>query len=183
MGNVNNVATGKYGIVITTHVAGVKTGEVNIQYALNATSFASTPAQNGMLLAENHVAKTLDLVSATTERVGLVASVEKMYDESDMSLGNFRINLGEFLPRIYTLNVNDKFITNNFKYDDGTYADYAALAAVVAAGTTVYGYTSTTGQISVVAAQDANAVIELRAVAAVTLPSGEKGLKFVCVKA
>jgi hypothetical protein len=183
MGNVNNVATGKYGIVITNHVAGVKTGEVNIQYALNATDFASIPAQNGMLLVENHAAKTLDLPSAVTQRVGLVASVEKMYDESDMSLGNFRSNLGEFLPRIYTLKVNDKFTTNNFKYESATYADYAALAAVVAAGTAVYGYTTTTGQISVVAAQDATAVNELMAVTAVTLPNGEKALKFVVTKA
>jgi hypothetical protein len=183
MANVDNIATGKYGIVELTHVAGVKTGEHNIQYSLNATDFATTPCENGFLLVENHAAKTLDLASAVTERVGLVACVEKMYDQSDMSLGNFRLNLNEYLPRIYTLKVNDKFITNNFKYDDGTYANYAAIVAAAVAGTPVYAYTSTTGQISVVDAQDATAVIELRVVAGATLAGGESALKFVVVKA
>jgi hypothetical protein len=182
MAVVSNVATGKYGIVELTKVAGVKTGEMNIQYSLNATSFASTPCENGFLLVENHVAKTLDLASATTERVGLVACVEKMYDQADMSLGNFRLNISEFLPRIYTLNINDKFTTNNFKYDNSTYADYAAILTTIAAGTAVYGYTSTTGHITLTGTQDANAVIELKAVAGVTLAGGEKALKFCVTK-
>ena len=181
MAIVNNVVTGRYGIVITTKVAGVKTGEHNIQYALDPTDFAATPCQNGFLLVENHKAKTLDLPAAATDRVGLVACDEKMYDGSDMSLGNFRLNLGEFLPRIYTFNMNDKFITNNFKYDDGDYADYAAVVAAIAAGT-VYAYPSTNGQIELEAIQNAGAAIELQAVAAATLPAGEKGLKFVITK-
>jgi len=181
MANVNNIVTGKYGIIITSHVAGVKTGEVNIQYTLNATDFATTACQNGFLLVENHATKTLDLPDGATSRVGLVACVEKMYDQTDMSLGNFRLNINEFLPRIYTLNMNDKFITNNFKYDDGDYANYAAVVAAIAAGT-VYAYPSTNGQIELEAIQNAGAAIELQAVAAATLPAGESGLKFVVTK-
>lgn len=182
MANVNNIVTGRYGIVDTTHIAAVKTGEVNIQYALNATDFANTPCQNGFLLVENHVTKTLDLPTAATNRVSLIASVEKMYDGSDMSLGNFRLNLGEFLPRAYTLNMNDKFITNNFKYDDGDFADYAAIVAALVAGTAIYAYPSTNGQIELELVQNAGAAIELRVVATATLPAGEAGLKFVCTK-
>jgi len=183
MANVNNVATGRYGIVNLRKVAGVRTGEHNIQYALNATDFAATACQNGFLLEEEHYTKTLGLPANNTVRVGLVACVEKMYDESDMSLGNFRLNLNEFLPRIYRLKIGDMFDTNNFKYDDGTYANYAAIAAAIVAGTPVYGYATNTGQISLVAVQDANAVIELQATRVVTLPAGEAALMFTCTKA
>ena len=183
MANVNNVATGRYGIVNLRKVAGVRTGEHNIQYALNATDFAATACQNGFLLEEEHYTKTLGLPANNTVRVGLVACVEKIYDESDMSLGNFRLNLNEFLPRIYRLKIGDMFDTNNFKYDDGTYANYAAIAAAIVAGTPVYGYATNTGQISLVAVQDANAVIELQATRVVTLPAGEAALMFTCTKA
>ncbi|MDD4156590.1 MAG: hypothetical protein PHY08_08475 [Candidatus Cloacimonetes bacterium] len=183
MANVNNVATGKYGIVNLRKVAGVKTGEHNIQYSLNATSFASTPCENGFLLVENHYAKTLDLPGAATDRVGLVACVEKMYDESDMSLGNFRLNINEFLPRIYRFKVGDMFDTNNFKYDDGDYANYAAIAAAIATPTTVYAYPSTNGQIELEPIQNAGAAVELQATRTVTMAGGESGLVFVCTKA
>ena len=183
MANVNNVVTGRYGIVNLRKVAGVKTGENNIQYALNATDFAATACQNGFLLEEEHYTKTLGLPAANTVRVGLVACVEKMYDESDMSLGNFKLNLGEFLPRIYRFHIGDMFDTNNFKYDDGTYANYAAIVAAIVAGTPVYGYATTNGQIGLVAVQDANAVVELQATRVVTLPAGESALMFTCTKA
>ena len=182
MANVNNVATGRYGIVNLRKVAGVKTGEHNIQYALNATDFAATACQNGFLLEEEHYTKTLGLPGAATTRVGLVACVEKMYDESDMSLGNFRLNLNEYLPRIYRLQIGDMFDTNNFKYDDGDYANYAAIVAAITAGTAVYAYPSTNGQIELEPIQNAGAAVELQATRVVTLPAGEAGLMFVCTK-
>src|SRR3989304_5055484 len=172
MANVNNIVTGRYGIVNLRKVAGVKTGEHNVQYALNATDFASTACQNGFLLVENNYDQTLDLPSAATDRVGLVASVEKMYDESDMSLGNFRLNLNEFLPRIYRFHIGDMFDTNNFKYDDGDYANYAAIAIDIAAGTPVYAYPSANGQIELEAAQNAGAAVELQATRTVVMPAG-----------
>lgn len=156
--------------------------EHNIQYALNSTDFATTPCENGFLLVENHYGKTLDLPDGATDRVGLVACVEKMYDESDMSLGNFRLNLNEFLPRIYRLKIGDMFDTNNFKYDDGTYATYAAIGVVIAAGTAVYGYPSTNGQISLTDTQNTDAAIELQATRTVTMAGGENGLVFTCTK-
>jgi len=106
-----------------------------------------------------------------------------MYDESDMSLGNFRLNLNEFLPRIYRLKIGDMFDTNNFKYDDGDYANYAAIAAAITAGTPVYAYPSTNGQIELEPVQNAGTAIELQATRIVTLPAGELGLVFTCTKA
>jgi hypothetical protein len=181
MSTKNNVVTGRYGIVNLRKVAGVKTGEVNIQYALNSTDFASTKCQNGMLLVQNHKAKTLDLPSANTVLVGLVASVEKIYDSADLSLGAFALGLNEFNPRIYTLHKNDKFDANLFQYDDGTYADYSAIITAVGSGT-VYGYVGTNGVITVTGTQDTNAVVELQVAGGITLPAGEKGLTFVVTK-
>lgn len=183
MAIVNNVVTGKYGIVNLRKVAGVKTGEVNIQYALNSTDFATTACQNGFLLVESHYTKTLKLPGAATDRVGLVACVEKMYDASDMSLGNFRLNLNEFLPRIYRFHIGDMFDTNNFKYDDAAYANYAAIVTAVTNGTVVYGYPSTNGQILLTATQNTSAAIELQATRTLTLAAGEQALVFTCTKA
>ena len=183
MANKNNVVTGRYGIVNLRKVAGVKTGEHNIQYTLNATDFAATACQNGFLLEEEHYTKTLGLPSGPTIRCGLIACVEKMYDESDMSLGNFKLNLGEFLPRIYRFHIGDMFDTNNFKYDDGDYADYAAIVTAIVAGTPVYAYPSTNGQIELEPIQNAGAAIELQATRVVTLPAGESALCFTCTKA
>ena len=181
MANVNNIATGKYGIVNLRKVAGVKTGEHNIQYALNSTDFASINCQNGFLLVEDHVNKTIDLPGAATDRVGLIASVEKIYDSSDMSLGAFSLPIGTFNPRIYRFKIGDKFDTNCFKYDDGDYADYAAIVAAI--GAPVYAYPNTDGYITLTAAQNAGAAIELQVVGSLTLPAGESALTFVCTKA
>lgn len=182
MAIVSNVTNGKYGIVNLRKVAGVRTGEVNIQYVLDATDFATKKCENGFLLVENHNKRTLDLPSAATDYVGLVASVEKQYEDGK-ALGDFALGLESYLPRIYTLKKNDKFDTNNFKYDDTVFADYTAIVDAVVAGTATYGYPSTDGQILITATQNTNASIELKASAGVFLPAGESGLIFVVTKA
>lgn len=173
--------TSVYGVSELNKVAAVKTGRHYTQYELDGTDFATTPAENGMLLAVDHVAKKIKKAAAVTTRVGLHSSVEKIY-EGEKGRKHFSVKLGEFLPRVYELSIGDVFETSTFQYDDAVYADYAAIKAAINA-TTVYGVAGTNGYIDVKAATTATAVIELKAVEGVVLPNGENGIKWVVVKA
>lgn len=166
----------QYGVVELNHVAAVKTGQIKAQYELNATDFATIPAQNGMLLVVDDVAKDISLPTAITNVVYLHASVEKDYEGKGRAY--CAVNRGEFLPRLYKLAVGDIFETNMIEYDNAVYATYAAMVAAINA-TTVYGIPSTSGSIRIVAALGGTEVVALKAVEGVTLPNGESGIKFV----
>jgi hypothetical protein len=172
--------TSVYGVVELNKVAAVKTGQIYVQYALDTTDFASTPAENGMLLVVDHVGKKIKKPTAVTALVGLHASVEKDYENKGRK--NFAVKLGEFLPRVDKLSVGDVFETNTFQYDDTVYANYTALVAAISA-TAVFGVAATNGFIDVKAAITPTAAVELKAVEGVVLPNGENGIKWVVVKA
>jgi hypothetical protein len=165
------------GVVELNKVAAVKTGEIEVQYDLDA---AVTEVENGMLLVADHVAKKVKKPSGATDAVHLHASVEKDYQ--GLGRKNFSVKQGEFSPRLLKLKVGDRFETNCVEYDDTVYANYAAIVAAINA-TTVFGVPSSTGNIKIVATAAGTEVVVLKAVEGVTLPNGESGLKFVVTKA
>lgn len=170
-----------YGVVELNHVAAVKTGAIKAQFPLDATNFASIPAENGMLLVVDEVSETVKLPSGITSYVYLHASVEKDYDNKGRK--HFAVKqANDFLPRLYKLQKGDTFETNAFQYADGTYANYAAVVAAISP-TAVFGIPSVNGYIQLVAALGGTEVVTLKVVKAVTLPNGEPGLKFVVVSA
>jgi len=173
-----------YGVVELNHVAAVKTGQIITQYELNSTDFATKPAENGMLLVADHINKTANLsVDSTSDAGYLHASVEKDYEGKGRKY--FAVNRGEFLPRLFKLNKGDVFETNCVQYDDTVYTDYNAIVAAINA-TTVYGVPDATGYIQIIADVAASVPVEkivLKAVAGVTLPNSEKGIKFVVEQA
>ncbi|MFD0587812.1 hypothetical protein ACFQZE_07340 [Paenibacillus sp. GCM10027627] len=173
--------TSVYGVSELNKVAAVKTGQHFTQYVLDGTDFVTTPAENGMLLVIDHVAKKIKKATAVTQLVGLHSSVEKIY-ENEKGRKHFSVKIGDFNPRVYTLSVGDVFETNTFQYDDTVYADFAAIKAAINA-TTVFGVAGTNGYIDVKAATTPTAVVELKAVEAVVLPNGENGIKWVVAKA
>lgn len=168
-----------YGIVELNHVASVKTGEVFTQYELDATQFASKVAENGMLLAVDHVAKKIKLPTDATTLCGLVTSPEKDYEGKGRKY--FATKLGEFLPRVNKLKVGDIFESNCVEHDDAVYANYAAIVAAVNA-TTVYGVPNASGNIRIVATPAGTEALVLKVVEGVVLPNGESGFKFVVTK-
>ncbi|WP_342422353.1 hypothetical protein [Paenibacillus sp. FSL E2-0178] len=172
--------TSVYGVVELNKVAAVKTGQIYTQYELDATDFAATPAENGMLLVVDHVGKKIKKPTAVTALVGLHASVEKDYENKGRK--HFAAKPGEFLPRVDKLNVGDVFETNTFQYDDTVYANYTALVAAISP-TAVFGVAATNGFIDVKAATTPTAAVELKAVEGVVLPNGENGIKWVVTKA
>ncbi|QSF43277.1 hypothetical protein [Paenibacillus tianjinensis] len=169
-----------YGVVELNMLQAVNTGGIKVQYPLDATDFASIPAENGMLLVVDDFAGTVKKPTGVTSAVWLHASVEKDYEGKGRKY--FAVNRGEFLPRVLQLNVGDTFETNAFEYDNATYATYAAVVAAISSSV-VYGVPSTTGYIRIVAAPAGTETVVLKAVKGVTLPNGEKGLKFAVSKA
>jgi hypothetical protein len=167
---------GQYGVVELNKVAAVKTGEIEVQYDLDA---ALTQVENGMLLVADHVAKKVKKPVDATSAVHLHASVEKDYEGKGRKY--FAVKQGEFSPRLLKLKVGDRFETNAVEFDDAVYANYAAIKAAINA-TTVYGVPNASGYIRIVATPAGTEVVQLKVVEGVTLPNGENGLKFLVVK-
>jgi hypothetical protein len=166
----------QYGVVELNKVAAVKTGEIEVQYDLDA---ALTQVENGMLLVADHVAKKVKKPAGATDAVHLHASVEKDYEGKGRKY--FAVKQGEFSPRLLKLKVGDRFETNAVEFDDAVYANYAAIKAAINA-TTVYGVPNASGFIRIVATPAGTEAVQLKVVEGVTLPNGENGFKFLVVK-
>lgn len=173
------VPSGKYAVLETPRLRSRRTANFKNQYALNATDFASIPAQNGMLLVVDEFNKEIKLPTAITNEVWLHNSPVKDYE----GLGKDRIavNRGELLPLMYKLKKGDVIITNCVKFDDGTYADVAAVTAAISA-TAVFGIPDTSGYIKLVAALGGTEVVALKARATTTLANGATAIEFICTK-
>ena len=176
-----------YSVVELTHVAALKTGRIEAQLPLNSTDFASTNAENGMLLKVDRVAGSVDLPDAVTDGgIYLHYSEEKNYSVDSLGLNKFSLPYSATLyPRMYALEVGDTFITNGIVYSDSSYADDDAVDTLLAAiaSTTVYGIPSTTGRIQLVeAAALASAKTQLKVIAVTTLPDGNWAVEFEVLK-
>lgn len=170
-----------YGQVELNNVAFRRDGRIEAQCALDATDFASLPAENGMLLAVNNVARVVKLFeSGDVYPVGLNYSTEHAYDERTPGLKNFKLlRTDGVCPRIGYLAVGDKFTTNCVCYDDATYSTEAdfitALGAI--ASTALYGEVSINGSIKV-SASAPSAGVGLLVIGKTTMPDGQLGIKF-----
>lgn len=175
--------TGNYfGVVELTHVAAVKTGQIKAQFPLDATQFANAPAQNGMLLVVDEVEEKIKLPSSANDYVYLHASVEKDYT-GYQGRKHFAVKAtDDFYPRLYKLNVGDRFETNTVKYDDAKYSNYAAIVSAIT-NNKVYGVPSTDGFIQIVEEPTGTEKVVLKVVKGVVLPNDEVGFKFVVVQA
>jgi len=170
------IPDGKYAVCETPRVLSRTTGDIKNQFALNSTDFASTPAQNGMLLVVNEFAEKIDLPTAITDYVYLHNSPVKDYE--GLGKETVAVNLGEMLPVMYKFTVGDTIITNAVLVDDAVYADVPAITAAISA-TAVYGIPDASGLIKLVAAPGGTEVVVLKAKAVTTLANGRTAIKFV----
>lgn len=164
----------KYAVVELNNVAGVRTGELVSQYPLAS---AVKQIENGMLVVANHAKGEIELPKAETDTVYLHASVEKLYDGEGRN--EFVLKQDSFLPRCYKLGLGDTFETNAVKHEKSDISELAK-AITESAG---FGVPSTDGYIEFKEATTPTASVELKAVAVVTLPNGEYGIKWRVVKA
>ena len=181
-----------YGQLELNQVAFRRDGRVEAQCALDATDFASIPAENGMLLAVDRINRTIKLPVSAVAAVCPIAlnyTAEHMYDDKADGLKDFKLERGTFLPRLGFLSVGELFTTNCVGYDDTEWtatgsgataktADENFEAACAAVGTTpLYGGISNSGAIAV-SANAPSAGPVLKVVEATTMPDGTFGIKF-----
>ena len=171
-----------FGQLELNQVAFRRDGRIEAQCHLDAVDFESIPAENGMLLAVDNVTRTIKLwKSGMKLPVALNYSAEHMYDERLPGLKNFSLKRGSFLPRLGYLSVGDKFTTNCVGYDDGEWADDAALKEALKAealqAAPVYGGLSEDGSIALSATEPSEGPV-LLAVKGYSMPDGQYGIKF-----
>lgn len=178
-----------FGQVELNQVSFRRDGRVEAQCALDATDFASVPAENGMLLAVDRVNRTVKFPTAANAAkmpIALNYTTEHMYDERANALKDFKLERGTFLPRLGFLSVGELFTTNCICMDDGEFADEDALATATEATalttTPVYGGISDNGAIKVSATKPTAGPV-LLAVEKTTMPDGQFALKFQVLEA
>ena len=168
-----------YGQLELNQVAFPRDGRIEAQCALDDTDFASVPAENGMLLAVDRVNRKIKFATDDSMPIALNYTTEHMYDERQRSLKDFKLELGEFYPRLGFLSVGELFTTNCLGYDDGEFADEDAFftACDDIKTTALYGGISDAGVIKVSATKP-TAGPALLAVEKTTMPDGQFALKF-----
>ena len=161
-------------------------GRVEAQCALDATDFATVPAENGMLLAVDRVNRTVKFPVDDSLPIALNYTTEHMYDERHNGLKDFSLERGTFLPRLGFLSVGELFTTNCISMDTDDYANETALAAATTAAalsaTPLYGGISANGSIAI-SDTEPQAGPVLLVVEQTTMPDGQFALKFQVLKA
>jgi hypothetical protein len=177
-----------YGQLELNNCAFRRTGRIEAQCALDSTDFTtSNPAENGMILAVNNVARKIKKDATGNFPVALNYTTEHMCDDRKDALKDFCLVPADgFYPRLGYLAVGDKFTTNCFCYDTSLYANDAAVDTAVTAsalGTTpVYGKLTTTGVIQLIGTV-ATTAVGLVVTKATTMPDGQTALQFQVLKA
>lgn len=174
-----------YGQIELNNCAFRRDGRIEAQCALDETDFASVPAENGMILAVDNVARRVRFVDASEAcPVAINYSSEHIYDERTPGLKNFKLERGSFFPRLGYLSIGDKFTSNCFSYDTDDFANDAAIEAMNPSSTAVYAseYAAGDGTILLKKTTAPSGVkVLLRVIEATTMPDGSFGLKFQVV--
>ena len=168
-----------YGQLELNRVAFPRDGRIEAQCALDDTDFASVPAENGMLLAIDRVNRKVKFAADDSMPIALNYTTEHMYDERQRSLKDFKLELGEFYPRMGFLAMGDLFTTNCLGYDDGEFAseDDFLDACDDIKTTALFGGISAAGVIKVSATKPTAGPV-LMAVEKTTMPDGQFAIKF-----
>ena len=171
------------GVLEKNNVEYPRTGNIMAMYPLAAEI---EKAENGMLLGVNYAKGEIVYPSSTADALMILDTAEKEYDSNVVGLDQHYISPNHgYMPRLGKLVVNDRFTTSTVAYDTAIFADEAAIAAAIEAGTVygkpceVAGYkgcieltkTAPTGKVA------------LRAVKFTTIPNGDAGIKFAVIKA
>ena len=169
-----------FGQIELNQVAFRRDGRIEAQCALGE-DFAEVPAENGMLLAVDNINRIVKFpVAGEVFPIALNYSTEHMYDERTTALRNFRLNQGEFYPRLGYLAVGDKFTTNCLCFDTDDFADEQALMEAYEGEELLYGGISEIGAIKVSATkpEEGPVLLAVRGTGAGSMPDGQFAIKF-----
>lgn len=169
------------GVLEKNNVEYPRTGNIMAMYPLDESV---VKAENGMLLGVNYAAGKIEYPSSNADAIMILDTAEKEYDVNVAGLDQHYITPTHgYMPRLGKLVVNDRFTTSTVAYDTAVFADHAAIAAAIEAGTVygkaceVQGYkgcieltkTAPTGKVG------------LKAVKFTTIPNGDAGIKFAVI--
>ena len=169
-----------FGQIELNQVAFRRDGRIEAQCALGE-DFAEVPAENGMLLAVDNINRIVKFpVAGEVFPIALNYSTEHMYDERTTALRNFRLNQGEFYPRLGYLDVGDKFTTNCLCADEEEFADVDAVKEAYEGEELLYGGISEIGAIKVSATkpEEGPVLLAVRGTGAGSMPDGQFAIKF-----
>ena len=176
-----------FGQIELNQVAFRRDGRIEAQCALGA-DFATSPAENGMLLAVDNVNRIVKFpVAGEKYPIALNYTAEHMYDERATALKNFNLPRNSFLPRLGYLAVGDKFTTNCLCYDTNEFTNDEAVKAAYAAdalkAAPLYGAISEMGAIKVtkIAPTEGPVLMAVLGTGAGSMPDGQFGIKFQAV--
>ena len=178
--------SGEYGQIELNQVAFRRDGRIEAQCKLDATDFADTVAENGMILAIDQVNRTVKFPTGSDDLYALNYSAEHMYDERKNGLKDFYLGKEDFLPRLGYLAVGDKFTTNTIVYDDAV-TSLSTVSDIKAAVTTgLYAKPCTTsggeGYWELTTSKAVTGPV-VKAVKYTIMPDGQDGIKFQVVVA
>ena len=168
-----------YGQLELNNVAFRRDGRVEAQLPLSA-EFKDAPAENGMLLAVDRLAGEIKFPTADSELIALHYSAEHMYDERLAGLNNFKLEVGDFYPRLGYLANGDTFTTNTVSHSVSSEALVEALDDL--SDTPLYGNPNTDGSILIDEATEGGGDL-LKVIAKTTMPDGSLGVKFQVIGA
>lgn len=168
------------------NVAFRRDGRVEAQCFLDETDFENEVAENGMILAIDNVSRTIKMPHDDAVLYGLNYSAEHLYEDGKMGLKNFKLEVGDVLPRLGLLDSGDKFTTNCISYDSAVDTDWSddedVKEALVEMESPVYGGISEDGSILISETKPEEGPV-LLATNATTMPDGQFGVKFQVIQA
>ena len=167
-----------YGQIELNQCAWPRDGRIEAQCALDAENFASVPAENGMLLAVDNINRVVKFATDASLPILVNYSSEHIYDERTPGLKNFKLELGDALPRLGYLSVGDKFTTNCIAYDSSEFTTEDDLEeALNSINTTkLYGTYCANGAIKLTATKPSNGPV-LIVIKKTTMPDGQLAVK------
>jgi hypothetical protein len=176
-----------YSVLETNKVVFRRDGNIFAQFPLSSDFSASTPAENGMILAVDLAKGEVNLpAGATGEVLALHFSTEKLYNQQHQKLNEFALfpdssatTEDSNYPRLGVLSIGDTFTTNCIAYLEADFANNAALLAAfdAIATTPLYGIACTNGAIQITSVKP-TAGLGLNVMKVYTLPNGDFGVKF-----
>lgn len=169
-----------YGQLELNNCAFRRDGRIEAQCKLDEEEFKLTPAENGMILAIDNVARLVKKPVEDEELVlGLVYSTEHMYDERTPGLKNFKNAYDGFYPRLGYLDIGDKFTTNCVSYDTDEFEDEETFVEALknAGETRLYGTYTVDGSIQITATAPTQK-LKLQVRSLFTMPDGQRGIRF-----
>lgn len=167
-----------FGQIELNNVAFRRDGRIEAQCALDPVDFEVVAAENGMLLAVDKANGVVKFPVDGDLPIAVNYSAEHMYDERHNGLKDFRLNAGEFFPRMGYPAVGDLWTTNCLCYDDGEFADEDTLVEALMAcnETPVYGGACENGAMKLSAEKPEFGPV-LKVVKFYTMPDGQPAVK------